>query len=140
MGKIQHSLAEVSTDFQIFPAGVYDFEITKVEEVQKNNQLVAYRVVSKVLTPGELFGKSFSDFINLLKKDGTLNEVGLASLKRYFETVYGKDEVKGWTDDDYDTDMLQGKTWKGQIAIESYTKEGETEPRQTNRVKHMEKL
>lgn len=139
MAKIKHSLKDVSTEFQPLPAGVYDFDIIKVEEVEKNNQLAAYRVASKVTTPGESFGKTYSDYINLTTKDGGVNEIGLGNIKRYFEVAFGKKEVEAWTDDDYDTDLLQGKSWKGQIAIESYTKDGETEPRQTNRIKHMEK-
>lgn len=141
MAKIKHSLKDVSTDFVVYPADVYLFEIAKVEEVEKNGQLTAYRVANKILEAGDTqyVGKIYSDFINILTTDGNLNEVGLANLKRYFEVIFGKEVVKEWSDDDYDTDLLQGYQWRGQLSVESYTPKGATEPKPTNRIKHMEK-
>lgn len=140
MGKIRASLADVSTEFKPIEPGIYNFEIDKVEEVEREGNLVAYRVVSKVTDDGESQNRQMSDYIAIVKRDGELNEIGLSTLKRYFEVTHGKDEVADWTDDDYDTDLLQGKQFKGQVVIDSYTKDGETEPRQTNKFKRIESL
>lgn len=141
MALIKASLADVSTEFKPLDPGIYTFDIAEVEEVPSKDDedtIIAYRVKNKVLEPTESEGRTFSDYINILTKKGEVNEIGLANLKRYFEVCFGKEEVAGWQDEDYDTDRLVGKTWKGQLTIESYTKEGEVEPRRNNKIKAME--
>lgn len=153
MGKIGVALASVATEFQLIEPGVYELEVKKATEVQKNGQLAAYRINSEIVGPieSEAYGRTFSDYINLRQKDGEFSDPGLASLKRYFEVTFGIDEVSGpkgpdgkrtggWSDDQFDTDLLIGKRWRGQIIIDSYTKEGETEPRKNNKATHMESL
>lgn len=141
MALIKASLADVSTEFKPLDPGIYTFDIAEVEEVPSKDDedtIIAYRVKSKVLTPEESNGRTFSDYINILTKKGELNEIGLANLKRYFEVCFGKEVVAGWSDEEYDTDRLVGRQWKGQLTIESYTKEGEVEPRRNNKIKAME--
>lgn len=138
MGKIGASLAAVSTEFKLFEPALHTFDIEKVEEREVDNKLVAYIVHNKITTPDhEDNGKTFRDYINLRTKQGEFSEPGLASIKRYFETTFGKEEVATWSDDDYDTDLLVGKSFQGQLAVDSYTKEGETEPRKNNKLKAM---
>lgn len=142
MAKIKASLADVSTEFQPVEPGLYELEVAKVEEVEKNGELVAYRIQNKITTAGDYHGKSISDYIHL-KKPGeeiAAGAIGLQTIKRYFEVTHGKEEVAGWADDDFDTDLLVGKSFQAQVAIDSYTKEGETEPRKTNKFKRMEEL
>jgi len=143
MAKIKASMADVSTDFQVFEPSVYDFEIKKIEEVENKGKFpnldtddpIAYIVISE-FQDGQYQGKQYRDYINIRTKEGALSDPGLAALKRYFEAIFGKDTVESWTDDDYDTDQLVNKGWRGQVAVESYQKNGET--KQTNRIKHME--
>lgn len=140
MGKIQASMVDVSTEFKLIEPGVYNFEIVKFEDVIQENQICAYKAFSKVISPGEMEGRQLMDYIYLRKPGEELksDNIGLSNVKRYFEATHGKDTVANWTDDDYDTDLLIGKTWAGQIDISSYTKKGETTVRQTNEIKRME--
>jgi hypothetical protein len=133
-------MADISTDFKPVEAGLYNFTIEKVEEVKKNNELVGYRVHSKIDSGSvqEMVGRVFRDYISIVTKKGEINEIGLASLKRYFEVTFGKETVSEWTDDDYDTDYLVGRQWSGQLEVSSYTPDGETEPRKNNKVKRMD--
>lgn len=143
MGKIKAALAKVSTEFVLVDPGIYTFEVKKVAEVDRDGALVAYRISSEVVEAPdgleENLGRVLSDYINLKTKEGDgFNEIGLAQLKRYFEVTHGADQVKSWTDEDYDTDLLINKRWRGQVTIDSYTKQGETEPRTNNKIKRME--
>ena len=140
MGRIKASLADVSTEFIPVEPGLYELEIDKIEEAEKNAELVGYRVISLVKSAGEMFGRKISDYISIVKKNGEVNEVGLSTLKRYFEVTHGKEVVAEWSDDDYDTDVLKGKMFQAQVTIESYTPEGETEPRKNNKFKRMEAI
>lgn len=143
MGKIKASLADVSTEFQLVDPGNYDFEITKYEDVEKDGEWIGSRITSKVITPGEMEGRSLSDYIHITKPGEDIDpetNIGLKSIKRYFEVTHGKEEVATWSDDDFDTDLLVGKTWQGQIAIGSYTPKNQpnAEPRKVNEIKRME--
>jgi hypothetical protein len=140
MGKIRASLADVSTEFQLIEPGVYEFEVTAVEEAERNGEFAAYIVKSAVTDAGEQQGRRMRDYISIIKKDGEMNEVGLSQLRRYFEATHGKDEVAGWSDDDFDTDNLVGRTFRGHVKIGQYTPAGETEPRQTNEFKRIEEV
>jgi hypothetical protein len=141
MAKIKASLAEISTEFKPLEPGLYRLEITKVEEIEKNGVFVAYRIASKVVG-GEFDGKPFSEYIHIRKPDEEINPeaIGLATVKRYFEVTHGKATVAEWSDDDFDTDLLIGKQFEAQVKIESYTKEGETEARKSNRIVRMEEV
>lgn len=142
MGRIKASLADVSTEFKPIEPGLYEFEVTKFEDVEKNGEFVAYRAVNKVITPGDMQNRQVSEYIHLKKPGEEIapDAIGLQTVKRYFEACFGKDEVAEWTDEDYDTDKLIGRTFQAQVVIESYTKDGETEPRQSNRFKRMESI
>lgn len=141
MGKIGAAMASVSTEYKLYDPALHTFEIEKVEEKEKDDKLVAYIVHNKITTEGhEDEGKTFRHYINLRKKDGDFSDAGLASIKRYFETIFGKEVVASWSDDDYDTDMLHGQSFRAQLEITSYTKEGETEPRRNNDLKAMAPL
>jgi hypothetical protein len=137
MGLIQASLKDVSTDFKPVEPGIYILEIVEVKEMEKDGVTNAYRVVSQVISESngveDMVGRKVSDFINIITQKGEINEVGLSSLKRYFEACFGKDEVATWEDADYDTDRLAGQQFRGQLKIDSYTKPGETEPRMNNK-------
>lgn len=143
MGKIGAALSGVSTEFKVFEPALHTFHIDKVEEKEGDlpngeKGLQAYIVHNKITTPGhEDSGKTYRDYINLRDKKGNFTDAGLASIKRYFETIFGKEEVATWTDDDYDTDALEGRDFQGQLEQYSYTKEGESEPKKANRLKAM---
>lgn len=147
MGKIRGAMAEISTEFQVLPPAVYTLKIDKVSEVKgkkgtdQENDVVGYRVNTKVEDPGDFNGKTCSEYIHIASAESDdPNEIGLAQLKRYFEGAFGKPALKKWKDEDYDTDKLIGRVFRGQVAIESYTPKGASEPRQSNRIKAFEKI
>lgn len=139
MGKIKASLADVSTEIPLIDPGIYEFEIQKVEERNDGDVYLIYNVVQDA---GEMQGRKLVDYINLKKNDGGQNDYALTTLKRYFEAAFGKEEVAEWGDDDFDTDELQGKSFRGQVKIDSYTPKDDpsAEPRLSNKFSRMESL
>jgi hypothetical protein len=126
MARIQASLADVSTEFVPADPGVYVFEIEDVEESEKEGKLtykVKNRIKENVSGSDDSLEKVVTDFISIHKKDGSINQYGLITLKRYFEAVLGKENVEA-RGDDLDTDELKGQRFKGQIDIESYYPNG----------------
>lgn len=110
MGKLTASLSEVTTEYVPITPGMYETEITEVEEVAgEGGAIKAYKIKHKI-TGGanpEEWGKTFKDNCSILKRDGTINTYGLIQLKRYFEIALGKEEVER-RNDDLDTDELKG--------------------------------
>lgn len=145
MAKINASLASVSTDFLLVEPGLYDFEVEEYKEILKDNEWIASTVKSRVVA-GEnedQIGRKIQDYIHIKKPGEPFDpetNIGLKNIKRYFEICFGKEEVKGWTDDDFDTDLLKGRRFSAQVAISSYTPKGQTEPRSVNEYKRMEEL
>jgi hypothetical protein len=131
MGKIKASLADVSTEFFPIDPGEYEMEVVKVEETTSEDGRTVYAIVSKVSDPGDFHGRQVWDRIHIHKKDGELNPVGLAQLKRYFEAVVGEERANS---DDVDTDELIGGTFQAEVTIESY-KDKQGKDRQNNRLR-----
>lgn len=135
MARIQASLADVSTEFVPAPPGVYIFEIADVVETTREAK-ITYQVKSKIeeVVSGddEALGKTVVDFISIHKADGSINQYGLITLKRYFEAVLGKDNVEQ-RGNDLDTDELKNQRFKGQIEISSYFPKGADESDEANR-------
>lgn len=142
MARINASLADVSTEFVPAQPGVYIFEIGEVAESTKDGK-ITYQVKSKIVDladsgsgDAESVGKPVTDFISIHKKDGSINQYGLITLKRYFEAVLGKDNVEA-RGDDLDTDELKGQRFKGQIEIDSYYPSGVEEIEENKRYKNV---
>jgi hypothetical protein len=133
------SLANISTDYTPCDPGVARFEITGVE-AQETEGRVTYIVSQKIVeyvedgNPDHV-GRSVTNRISAHKKDGTLNEIGLSQIKRYFEVTVGDDRANA---DDADTDELIGQQFIGQLEIRSYMTldklSGEQQERQTNEI------
>jgi hypothetical protein len=141
MARIQASLADVSTEFVPSAPGVYIFEINDVVEQTKDGK-ITYQIKSKIIEPfgdagdADSVGKVVTDFISIHSKDGSINQYGLITLKRYFEAVLGKDNVAE-RGDDLDTDELKGQRFKGQIEIDSYYPKGVEETEENKRYKNV---
>lgn len=151
MGKIKASLADVSTDFKIVQPGLHVFEVAKVDEITnsgkysnlESDDVIGYKINSKVVSSDdeEQVDRVIVDYVYTAQKvskddptTATDNEIGLQTLKRYFESCFGKDEVAGWTDDDFDTDRLIGQQFRAQTKIEVYN------DRQSARYSRMDSL
>lgn len=143
MPKVNANLAEISTSFEPVEPGVYEFLIKdiEIEELdaeggKKKGKRQVYIFKNKIDQPdSEENGREIWDRIHIHKKDGTINEFGLVQLKRYFEAVLGEGNADR---DDLDTDEIKNGRFQAEVAIETYTKNGEEIP--TNRLKNIVSL
>jgi hypothetical protein len=124
MPKVRASMKDVSTDYSPIEPGVHRFEVREVtEHVDPDTSRVRYDIQSEVIeviqdgNPEDV-GRKLTDRIHIHKRDGDINDFGVAQLKRYFEVCVGEDEAN---DDDADTDWLIGRQFLGQVGISSYT-------------------
>jgi hypothetical protein len=139
MAKINASLSDVSTEFVPAEPGIYILEITDVVETNKDGK-TSYQVKSKIAEVVEgvgedSVGKTITDFVSIHKKDGSINQYGLITLKKYFEAVLGKENVAA-RGDDLDTDELKGQRFKAQVAIDSYFPNGVEQTEENRRYKN----
>jgi len=121
MPRIVASMADVSTDYNPCEPGVARLQIENVE-AKTDNGRTTYFIKNKIVEyieggKAEDVNRTVTVRISAHKKDGTLNEMGLAELKRYFEVTVGDERAN---DPDADTDELHGQQFLGQIAIRSY--------------------
>ena len=147
MPKIKASMKDVSTDFSPIEPGVYKLEVQSVEEHEdEQTGRIHYEIQSKIVAAEDGgneddVGRNFRDRIHIHKKDGELNQMGLAQLKRYFEVTVGEDRANA---DDADTDELVNQQFLGQLTIRKFTQEdnltGEKVERQTNEISRMASL
>lgn len=122
--RINASMKDVSTDFNPIEPGIQRCEIVEVKEVTNDGPPLRteYHVKCKVLEiiengKEEDVGRTFTDRIYIHKKDGELNELGIAQLKRYFEVTVGDERANA---EDADTDELIGGQFRVQTKFESY--------------------
>lgn len=140
MARISASLADVSTEFVPAAPGLYIFEIADVVEQTKDDK-TTYQLKNKIVEVVDGSGdedslnKTVTDYVSIHKKDGSINQYGLITLKRYFEAVLGKDNVEE-RGDDLDTDELKGQRFKGQIEIESYYSTGAEQTEENKKYKN----
>lgn len=129
MPKVGALLKDVSTEYQLIEPGTYELEVTEVsmdvkKEQHEGNQIerVSHSIKAMIADPdNEHYKKPVYTTVHIHKKDGTLNEVALADLKRFFEAI-APDAAE---EDDPDTDVLKGGRFLAQVVIETYTKNGQ---------------
>lgn len=149
MPKIVASMADVSTEYQPVDPGTYRLQVVSVDYNEKDAKTDAgqnikrgtYVVKSKVISSypdgeTEHANKPLYDYINIHNKDGQVNEISLANLKRYFEAI-APDEADS---EDADTDSLVNGYFIADVIIDSYktgkqNADGSEETRTTNRIK-----
>jgi hypothetical protein len=123
MPRVRADMSSVSTEYNPIEPGAYLVTIEEVKEiVDENTSRIVYEVVMRtvdVVADGSEkdINRKLSDRIHFHKKDGTLNEFGIAQLKRYFETALGEERAN---DEDADTDWLIGQNLIAQIGLDSY--------------------
>lgn len=139
MARIAASLADVSTEFVPADPGVYVFLIEDVVENEKDGKIsyqIKNRIQENVSGSDESLNKVVTDFVSIHKKDGSINQYGLITLKRYFEAVLGKENVEA-RGDDLDTDELKNQRFKGQIEVDSYFPNGVEQTEDNRRYKNV---
>jgi hypothetical protein len=97
-------LTSVDTGFKNYPEGSYKVHIKEVEHFE-NRQV---RIKTEIIEADEpsAVGKPFTHFINYRNADGSINQYGIADIKRYLEAIYGKKSPESLT---ADTDLLHDK-------------------------------
>ena len=141
MPKVRANLNDVSTEFTPASPDDYELKIDKFDLISQGGR-DTYKYVLVIDQPGhEEHGKSIFGNISMHKRDGSENVAGQRELKRYFEAVFGKEEVAD-PSFDYDTDYLLQQRIGGSVVIEAYEyeKDGQTKKGQSNRVDRIWKL
>lgn len=123
-------LTSVSTEREPFPDGEYVVTI-KDSEIADNKTLI---IKSRIESPAEFKDREFWDYINLVQNDGKQNRIGLETMKRYLEAVFGKGSAEAEASPP-DTDVLNGHSVTLQLVVSTYTKDGEE--RKNNKVKRI---
>ena len=123
-------LTSVSTKREAYPEGEYLVTIIGSELSEDKRSLI---LETRIEEPGELQGRKFSHWINVVQNDGKPNRIGWTTLKRYLEAVFGKGSPESLQND---SDPLTGHTVHLQLEKGSYTdKSGEEQEK--NEVKRI---
>lgn len=129
MPKIAASMADISTEYILPDPGFYEFEVVDVNETTVRQKApssgaeverVTYVVKSKIVADenGDTThaNKPVYDYINIHTKEGELNEISLANLKRYFEAI----APESANSDEADTDELKGGHFKAMLIHDTF--------------------
>lgn len=99
-------LSTISTERELLPEGEYLFTILDSEMSEDKSSLILKRRIEEAPEGSEkLVGTESWDWINLVQGDGKKNEIGLVTLKKYLEAVFGKDSPESAQ---ADSDLLHG--------------------------------
>jgi hypothetical protein len=131
MPTVKATLRDVSTTFVPIAPDDYFFRIEKVEqEVEEPSSgrpkgQVIDTLHLRVDDPGSdengrPVRESFYTYAYKNTPEGALNERAQQDLKRYFEAAFGKEEVAGWEDAQFNTDDLVGRRVFASVYHESY--------------------
>lgn len=122
-------LTTVSTDFKPYVEGEY-LMLVKESEIHDGKQV---RIKMEIVDAPDQndTGKPFTDFINIRQNDGKVNQIGLGTIKRYLEAVFGKGSPES---NQNDTDLLNGHNVRLYLIEDSYTDKNGQE-KQNNKVK-----
>lgn len=127
MAKLSSAVAGASLS-QYPPAGYHTFEIKKVEFKDFDSGSGGFEFKLSVIGSDdvpEAVGRTF--FITLVtrKKDGDLNAIGAADVKRIVAAAESKEASE---DEDYDTDNLVGKQFAAKLSVKT-NEDGQENPR-----------
>lgn len=116
-------LTSVSTDRDPYPENEYLVTI-KESEIKDGKTLI---MKTRIDEPEEFAGREFWDFINLVQNDGKRNEIGLTTIKRYLEAVYGKGSAEAEASPP-DTDVLNGMSVRLLLTESEYEDKKDIDP------------
>ena len=98
-------MASISTERKLIPEGEYLFTITDQEMSDDKSTLIIKRRIEEAPDP-QYVGQEAWDFVNLVQNDGKTNTIGLETIKKYLEAVFGKGSPESQSND---TDPLTGQ-------------------------------
>ena len=122
-------LTSVSTDREPLTEGEYLLTVLDSEYSEDKRFLIIHHRIDE---GPERVGQKWQNWINVRQNDGKTNEIGLATLKRYLETVFGKGSPESKV---ADSDPLHGHQIRAYISVRSWQDKGEE--RKGNNIKKM---
>lgn len=128
-------LTKVSTTREPLPEGEYVMQISSSEMSEDNRNLIINHEITEAEDTA-LVGRKWPNWINLVQNDERQNEIGLSTIKRYLETIFGKGSPEAEATQP-DTDILDGHSVKLYLTIDSYKDKKTKEERKNNRIKRM---
>lgn len=128
-------LTSVSTERKVYREGEYVAEITKQEFSEDERFLIITHKFEEA-PDNEDVGQSWQNWIYLQQDDGKLSEIGLQTIKRYLEAVFGKGspETQG---NPPDTDPLTGNRVRLYLISDSWKDKKSGEDRTGNKAKRI---
>lgn len=126
-------LTTVSTEYKAYPEGTYGLRIKDSSFDQNNKNLIIESEITDAENP-EHVGRTYKHRINMVDNSGKRNEIGLTTLKRYLETVFGKGSPESQV---ADSDPLHGHDIRVYLVVKSYKDKTTQEDREGNEVKQM---
>lgn len=135
MPKVKASMADISTEYVLPDPGPYEFELVEVKatdvrqkapsgkEVERTTYVVKSKIVHDLDGNDEHANKPVYDYINIHTKEGEINEISMANLKRYFEAI----APESANSEDADTDELHGGHFIAMLYHETYKRDDNTE-------------
>lgn len=123
MARVNASLADVSTKFELIPPDNYRLKVEEIKEKTEGGRQ-NFNVKAVVNDGGEQQGKPVYHNISMHTKQGEPNKAGAADLKRLAEACLGiaqDDDSYDW--DSFDTDDLLKKEFMADVQIESWVKD-----------------
>jgi hypothetical protein len=122
MAKVNASLADVSTKYELAPPDTYRLKIDEIKDtVQGGRQNFNLKIV---ISEGEQQGKVIYHNIAMHTKQGEPNEAGARDMKRFAEAILGidpDDDTYDW--DSFDTDEILKGEFMGDVYIDNWTKD-----------------
>lgn len=120
MPKLNASIADVSTDFELPDPGIpFTFEVIDIQPIKSKEDdevILGQTVISEVVDEGSNKGRRIYDRCNDTNDDGSVNQFGLRQGKRYMEAILGKDTVASRGGGaDIDLDELRGGRFTGEV-------------------------
>lgn len=123
MAKVNASLADVSTKYELAPPDNYRLKVDEIKEkVEGGRQNFNLKIV--INDSGEQQGKVIYHNIAMHQKDGQENKAGATDLKRFAEAILGieqDDPDYDW--DAFDTDDLLKGEFMADVYIDSWVKD-----------------
>jgi hypothetical protein len=123
MAKVQASLADVSTKFELAPPDTYRLKVEEIKEkLEGGRQNFNFKVI--INDGGEQQGKAIYHNVAMHQKDGERNEAGARDLKRFAEAILGIDpEDTSYDWDSFDTDELLKGEFMADVYIDAWVKD-----------------
>lgn len=128
-------LSSVSTERKLYDEGEYLVTIIGSEMGGKSKNMLIIKTKIAAAPNDADVDSEFWDWINYIQNDGKVNQISLSHIKRYMESVFGKDSAEANASPP-DTDLLNGSQVRLYLIQDPYTDNSGTE-KVNNKVKQI---